>query len=259
MGRGRDVVLKAEPGGRSGRAWPSRPGWSTAFSSFDSNRNTAPGRRWASTRRPPGRLAAARPPEPAKFRLPASRRNCARAGLVEAAATSKAPGQARLGYSPACARAVEHRRAALFGPVSWSCPVRRRCVRRRPGSRTRARIHRRSPAPARSAQQRAPSPRALPAPGSLVPGPGGAILPVCMSAARRTARAVSSAASRRAPRGGASGGGRCSMGAWPRSRSGICCLRCCCLVRVRSRCGGGRPGPVRWDLRGSRCRAGTRW
>jgi hypothetical protein len=60
-----------------------------------------------------------------------------------------------------------------------------------------------------------------------------------------------------APHGGASGMGRCPMGAWPRSRSGICRLRCCCALRVRSPRGGGRPGPVRWDPRGSRCRAGT--
>ena len=45
----------------------------------------------------------------------------------------------------------------------------------------------------------------------------------------------------------------------PRSRSWICCLRCRCFVRVGSRCGGGRPGLVCWDPRGSRCRAGTRW
>ena len=139
---------------------------------------------------------------------------------------------------------VTRRQFATFrsvGPVRLSGPVQN-------GPRPRARLSRLS--------MRVRSNRRL----FIRVAPGGAVLPVCTSAARRTARAVSSAASRRAPRGGGFGGpGRCSMGAWPRCRSGICHLRCCCAGRVRSRGRGGRPGPVRWGPRGSRCRAGTPW
>jgi hypothetical protein len=127
----------------------------------------------------------------------------------------------------------------------------------RPGDGEAGSLRAKGPCARAAGTPRASSPRAPPAPGSLAVGPGGPVLPVCMfpqPSVRRVLclRRLLAGASRRV-----SGMGRCSRGAWPRSCSGICRLRCWCGLRVRARRGGGRPGPVRGDPCGSRCRAGT--